>query len=52
MEKADSCAKANSPLLVSGQEPLKGNFRASKWREAAACRTVQSALTTILKLLG
>ena len=26
-EKVDSCPKANVPLIISGKELLKGNFR-------------------------
>ena len=26
-EKVDSCPKANVPLIISGQELLKGNFK-------------------------
>ena len=44
--------RTNSPLSIRGQELLKGTFRgAQAGVGGATCRTAQSALTVILKLV-
>ena len=48
-EKADSCPKAKSPPANQGARAFKGEFQG--WLEWVTCRTAQSALTIILKLV-
>lgn len=41
--------KATSPLLISGQELLKGNLKVYWQREGATCRIPWTVLTVILR---
>ena len=50
-EKVDLCPRSNYQLLIRGQELLKGGFGGVQVADVATCRTAQSTLTVISKLV-